>query len=291
MVKAVKEKVVENTSTALTVRSEEEAAFLKASGLVEQNRQYNSIPRLYIEKNAEDDDGNPLIPGAFYVHGNEDIVPSKNIKFRPLVVRNKILKYDDDFRMEATSIYFENYQDELYDTDGGIACGRLFGKAAKNVDEQTMKFYKQSVPVHKHVFGLAYFPDSAEPVAVDYRLGGGNSFIMGVALEAASRNGSSPMQFMFDLTTKREKNGTNVWYALVAEPDLTNPLPISDVMETGMAFLAHIKEENERVMSEHKKALKGKSSSEDRVLEAKIINANSIDADFEEIDNDDDVLF
>ena len=86
------------------------------------------IPRLTINRNPEDDDGNQLPMGAYSVFHNEvgQIVYGKPIKFRPFINTMQYMQYSPE-QEEYTnrSIIFKNWKEEAIDIQGGTRCGKI----------------------------------------------------------------------------------------------------------------------------------------------------------------------
>lgn len=241
----------------LTVLTPEELAYINSLKPQGQSTGYGpGIDKVdFIIKLKKDEDGNKIMPPKFKVGKRL----ADKIQFRPVRTFNQVIKsiQDDEgnFKVISQTIYFTDYGQELLDTAGGLACGRLFGKAAKALSEEEAKKNKDSATVYMFVFGFAKV--DGEEVPAYMRLARGKMYNFGKALNSVPKD-AVMAHYYFDMElVETETPSGDIGYNLEVEPDLRNKLPISDVLQFDREMLEWVSGENQKVIQKHLSVNKG----------------------------------
>lgn len=235
----------------------------------------NYPPILKVNYSAEDDetdaDGNciKLNLGWFVVTQNNNAVYIKEPKFRVFMQRIQYVRYNSkDEEFDCKTILSPDAFGEFPDTDGTLRCGKLTNKqleenpsAKHGFDTETSK-----VTCNRILYGVLSgtgvdkYGEAIEvtelPVAYPMR---GSNFM---SYESAAKefSGKSKAHYNFDLklSTKREKNGSVVYYVVSMIPDFSNPVPFSnDNLDTLKYFRNLVDDENRYVMGQYSKKNSG----------------------------------
>ena len=253
-------------STQLPVKYEEvtEEELRAASGQVVRNS--FPWPRLIINREAENDDGDALVVGAYtlFLEGVGRIY-SKNAKFRALLNCFQYSIYSLEERtITSRTILFHDWREEILDTDGGMKCGKVTGKRNKDALSTEEAEQQKKIKCQRHLFGLVSMTGTTakgEEVKVEsvpclWRTGGVNFMPIGDALEELTKANLPFWTHWFDLTTKREKNDGNTYYAVAIALDKQAKMSLSEVdFETLKGFRSYVNSENDTVEVLHQKAM------------------------------------
>ena len=209
-----------------------------------------NIPRLAINRSPEDDDGNKLPAGHFYVYDSAvgQNVFGKPITLRPFLSAMQYMHYDAE-KGEYTnrSIIFKSWKEEAIDMLGGTKCGKLSFKERSTLNQE--EFEKQrTIRCYKLVYGLLSFKDGVtakgnahtlENLPVLYRVTGTAFSPVSVALNELRER----KKFMFNCTFSLVNADTN--------------LQLSDTdRETLNRFQESINDENKIVIDAYNSAKK-----------------------------------
>jgi len=246
-----------------------------------------TIDRLIINRAAEDDDGNQLSAGVYSTYDSSVeskvySIKDKPIKFRPFINAFQYMEYDaDNNNYPCSSVIFKSWKDEPIDTDGGVRCGKVIGKAKEQLTPAQIDA-QRNIKCYRLVYGLVSMDattPTGEPTKVDampvlFRVTGSNFTPIGEALKSLKGRESLMQNHVLNLTTKRRKAGSNVYY--VSEVNIDNkeiPFTQKDLEHMDM-FNALIGEENTRVSTKWQNA---NSNKEQDAASAKVINELSDD--------------
>lgn len=275
-----------------TITSEDLEAFKKASGQTEDQPQ-NFIPRLKINKDGEDDAGKTIPVGTFAVTQNGVTVYGKPAVFRVLKNVYQYSVYDSDAKQFVNqTIQFASFSDEAIDEQGTVACGKINKKKLEGVSEAILKAQK-NIKCSRIMYGVVSM-DAADAdgnkvelkeLPVVLKLSGSNFMpIQQEALDIISKKKLLWAQVPIKLGTKRQKNGTNVWYTLTIEPDFENTREISlDDLENVKMFNNIVTEFNEGITTKYRVAKRVQSTAADS---AEVINAldNDLNDDISDVE-------
>lgn len=221
------------------------------------------FPRLSVNRDAEDDDGNPLPVGTYTYKDTTGQHFSKTAKFRPFMNVYQYSVYDSDTKKYTNrTIMFKNFRDELIDIKGGTACGKVMGKEKDNLSE-AQKEQQKKIKCARIVFGQVTFPDK-EPVAVLWKMGGSNFMAPDAVFKELAKNKRLFWTTELDLSLTRKKAGATTYYEMGVEYDRTVNLPFT---EDDFALLRQFNEivttENDAVRALYQAALKDTPTQDD----------------------------
>ena len=227
-----------------------------------------NIPRLAINRSPEDDDGNKLPAGHFYVYDSAvgQNVFGKPITLRPFLSAMQYMHYDAE-KGEYTnrSIIFKSWKEEAVDMLGGTKCGKLSFKERSTLNQE--EFEKQrTIRCYKLVYGLLSFKDGVtakgnahnlENLPVLYRVTGTAFSPVSVALNELRERKKFMFNCTFSLDTIRQKKGSNVYYVPKIAVNADTNLQLSDTdRETLNRFQESINDENKIVIDAYNSAKK-----------------------------------
>ena len=181
-----------------------------------------SLPRLMINRNPEDDDGNRLPIGSFSIYHNDagENIYGKPIKFRPFISAMQYMEYSaEEEAYLSRSIIFKNWKDEPIDTVGGVRCGKVPFKDRANLsadelaDQRSKKCYRL---VYGEVTFIGKTASGADYEVKDYpvlwRVTGTQFNPVGNALKSISQRKKLMFNCLLTLETEKKKAGANVFY-------------------------------------------------------------------------------
>ena len=241
-----------------------------------------TISLLTINRAAEDDDGNQLSSGVYSVYDSgiqAKVYSTKDvaIQFRPFINAYQYMEYDaDNNNYPCSSVVFKSWKDEPIDTNGGVRCGKVIGKAKEQLTQAEIDS-QRNIKCYRLVYGLVSMTGATatgdattiDALPVLFRVTGSNFTPIGESLKSLKGRDSLMQNHLLNLTTKRKKAGSNVYYVSNVSVD-TKEIPFTkkDLEHMDM-FNALIEEENIRVSEKYQNAHKNK---ERDVASAKVIN-------------------
>ena len=241
-----------------------------------------SLPRLMINRNPEDDDGNRLPIGSFVIYHNDagENIYGKPIKFRPFISAMQYMEYSaEEEAYLSRSIIFKNWKDEPIDTVGGVRCGKVPFKDRANLsadelaDQRSKKCYRL---VYGEVTFMGKTASGADYEVKDYpvlwRVTGTQFNPVGNALKSISQRKKLMFNCLLTLETEKKKAGANVFYIAKIAVDADAGIKLTKADEDTLRnFQELIDTENTEVFELYKQAKKGKATSDD-AADAKVIN-------------------
>ena len=241
-----------------------------------------TISRLTINRAAEDDDGNQLSAGVYttYDSGIEAKVYSikdKAIQFRPFINAYQYMEYDpDNNNYPCSSVVFKSWKDEPIDSNGGVRCGKVIGKDKEQLTQAEIDS-QRNIKCYRLVYGLLSMEGTTatgdattvDAMPVLFRVTGSNFTPIGEALKSLKGRDSLMQNHLLNLTTKRKKAGSNVYYVSNVSVDNKEIDFTKKDLEHMDMFSALIEEENSRISEKYQNAHKNK---ERDAASAKVIN-------------------
>ena len=241
-----------------------------------------NLSRLTINRAAEDDDGNQLSAGVYTVYdsGIEAKVYSikdKAIQFRPFINAYQYMQYDpDNNSYPCSSVVFKSWKEEPIDTNGGVRCGKVIGKDKEQLTQAEIDA-QRNIKCYRLVYGLLSMDGTTatgdattiDAMPVLFRVTGSNFTPIGEALKSLKGRDSLMQNHLLNLTTKRKKAGSNVYYVSNVSVDNKEIDFTKKDLEHMDMFSALIEEENSRISDRYQNAHKNK---ERDVASAKVIN-------------------
>ena len=242
----------ESTSTELVVYTPEEQAYLDSikSQSQGQGQAGPQVSRLIINTKAKDEDGVKRPIGGWHITGTDKYFDGE-IKFRPIRHMNKLIDYQEDeskkWFMAAESVYFKDFSEQIFDTKGGLALGRKFGKSHSDEEKAATK---ENADVYLDIFGLVQFGDE-EWVPVLYRVRGSKLMKMINVFRAIPKD-KIFSEYAYDIETFQPEGKT--YWDINVKPDLKTKLRITDIIQHDKEIASFIAESNRATMAKHMSA-------------------------------------
>ena len=246
-----------------------------------------TLDRLTINRAAEDDDGNQLSAGVYTtydpsIESRVYSIKDKPIQFRPFINSYQYMEYDaDNNNYPCTSVIFKQWNEEAIDSSGGVNCGRVRGKDKEQLTQAQIDA-QRTTKCYRLVYGLLSMdattstgePTKVENLPVLFRVTGSNFIPIGESLKSLKGRDSLMQNHILNMTTKKRKAGSNVYYVSQVTIDTKEvPFTQKDLEHMDM-FNNLIQEENVRVSEKWKKS---NSHKEQDAASAKVINELSDD--------------
>jgi hypothetical protein len=225
-----------------------------------------NIPRLGINRSPEDDDGNQLPVGQFFVYDSSvgRNVFAKPVTFRPFISAMQYMHYDaEKSEYVNRSIIFKSWKEEPIDILGGTKCGKIPFKERSSLAPEELE-RQRTIRCYKLIYGLLSFKDGktadgkdhvAENLPVLYRVTGTAFAPVTSALDQLKKRKKLMFNCTFSMDTKRQKKGGNVYYTPEINVNADSNLEMSQTdMETISVFQQSIDAENTEVIEAYNKA-------------------------------------
>ena len=225
------------------------------------------LPRLAINRASEDDDGNAIRTGVYTIYDSESeakvySLKDKAVRFRPFINAYQYMDYDtEDNKYICSSVVFKSWKDEPIDNNGGVRCGKVIGKDKQQLTQAEIDS-QRSIKCYRLVYGLLSMEATTatgeattiEEMPVLWRVTGMNFKPIGETLKSLKGRNSLMFNHVLNLTTKRKKSGSNVFYvASIRVDDKEIQFSKKDLEHMDM-FNDIVNEENTRVSEKWKEA-------------------------------------
>jgi len=270
----------DNNLTNINQMSDEQ--IMQAIGQDDGSSTGTNIPRLAINRSPEDDDGNQLPVGHFYIYDSNvgQNVFGKPVTLRPFISAMQYMHYDaDKGEYVNRSIIFKSWREEAIDILGGTKCGKIPFKERSSLTPEQLE-RQRTIRCYKLVYGLLSFSKgktsqgndhSLENIPVLYRVTGTAFSPVTSALDLLKKRKKLMFNCTFSLDTKRQKKGGNVFYVPEISVNADANLQLSDTdMETLKVFQESIDVENKEVIDLYNSA-KSKGANGHDKIDAKIV--------------------
>ena len=244
------------------------------------------LPRLAIEQQADNDDGEQLPKGSFRIRLDNNTVYAKEITVRMFV---RYYSYDlwnqqspeDSIR----TVLAPSLSDDFPDTSGGMKCGKLNKQEVEALSTNSLEHAKQkSIKCTQVVYGIITGAKDATDTtgeAVDLK---GTPFIWSARgsafMPVANYIREVPSNKIIfgqkvNIATKRNKNGGITYYTPVF--DKPQPVKIVDEdVETLNTFMKDIERWNERVLKQYNERKENVLAMDDLDVAKALENAEAI---------------
>ena len=238
------------------------------------------LPKLIINREATDDEGNQLPVGVFRTYDtvSEQSVFGKPVKIRPFINAFQWMKYDEDAQAYSNrSIIFTDWDSAQYDMLGTERCGRVNRKEWTNLTPDKLVEQKK-IRCYRLVYGLLTMKGKTatkdettlEDYPVLYRVSGLNYQPIGLAIESLGRSDKLMFRHNIALDTERKKTGSNVYYVAKTSID-GKAVDFSEKdSQTMDIFKAVMEKENLSVMESYNSHVKGQTTEQD-IADAKVL--------------------
>lgn len=247
------DKVVSNLPV-LTEASTEELAI--ALGF---KQEFNGpiLPTLRVNYEDEDKDENPIKRGEWSINFDGTPVYAKTCIVRFMFSRFQYSHYDlTEGKTICTSVYFENFSDEIPDTCGGFKCGKMPRKEVADADSAT-KDLQRKIKLSRVLFCLVTMEGvdaKGNKVVVEsypclFHARGTHYMPIGEYLDNLLRNGHLPWSVLTKFSTKRKKNDGVTYWEVSPEKATDVSFNAADYIIV-KDFAALVESENTRIMDE-----------------------------------------
>ena len=231
-----------------------------------------SLPRLVINYEAEDSEGNAIKRGLYKIDVDGVDIFAENVEFRPFLNAFQYKKYDEENEDNTyKSVMFKSWSDSKIDTNGTLSCGSVPKAQRENLDP-VAKIEHDKVKCHRHVFGVVSLKgktSKGEEVTLTdepalYSVKGVNFMPIGDVLQSLSKRNKIMYNTVLKFSgTEKHSRGTVTWFTANIKDANKHVEFTKSNIETLNTFLEIFKSENDYVTQEYSKAVKGKISSQD----------------------------
>ena len=240
----------------------------------------NLLPLLRLNHQDEDDDGNELKKGTFFIAGQDiERVYAKEVTFRALGDFMQYLHYDTEQEGTVNRTIIHTMGQEPIDETGTLRCGRPEGKVFHAMDQKEKSKYS-GITCFRYLYGIVSYTGengAGETIEVPetpvlFRVKGASflTFTNEVIKPCADQN--VPFQNVpTTVTNERKKNGGVTYFVTHFTPDFKSKSELSpNDVEIMKHVLTSIKSINDEVKRKYDEAIKSKSSysNDDNVLDA-----------------------
>ena len=277
-------------SDMITMDDLNEENIAKLAAMVGQTETRSNVqqglPRLAIEQQADNDDGEPLPKGSFRIRLDNNTVYAKEITVRMFV---RYYSYDlwnqNSPEDSVRTVLSPSLSDDFPDTSGGMKCGKLNKQEVEALSTNSLEHAKQkSIKCTQVIYGvIAGAKDATDTTgeAVDLK---GTPFIWSARgsafMPVANYIREVPSNKIIfgqkvSIATKRNKNGGITYYTPVF--DKPQPVKIVDEdVETLNTFMKDIEKSNERVLKQYNERKENVIAMDDLDVAKALENAEAI---------------
>ena len=231
------------------------------------------LPRLTINSQPEDDDGNKIPMGTYGVYdsGIESMVYGKPAIFRPFINSFQFMEYDtEQNKFSKRSVIFKNWKDEAIDTSGGTRCGKVPFKERDKLSKAELEMQK-NIKCYRLVYGTVSMegqnaegnPVSIKHKPVLWRVTGSNFTPVGEAMQSLKNRKKLMFNHTLSLETDKRKAGSTVYYVSSIKVNQDEVKFTNEDMELMQKFQDIITTENEEIVGLWKEANKSKNGTAD----------------------------
>jgi len=217
------------------------------------------LPRLTINRQPEDDDGNKIPMGTYGVYdsGIESMVYGKPAIFRPFINSFQFMEYDtEQNKFSKRSVIFKNWKDEAIDTSGGTRCGKVPFKERDKLSKAELEMQK-NIKCYRLVYGTVSMEgENAEGNKVSikhkpvlWRVTGSNFTPVGEAMQSLKNRKKLMFNHTLSLETDKRKAGSTVYYVSSIKVNQDEVTFTKDDMELMQKFQNIITTENEEIVA------------------------------------------
>jgi hypothetical protein len=234
------------------------------------------LPELKINYQEENDQGQTLPRGQFYVKGTEDDpVFAKSVNFRPLSQLFQWIQYDaEENKVKNKTLMIPMLRLEARDEKGTTRCGKPASKVLREMSKEDQKRYSD-IKCFRQVRGLVSYEGKnadGETVSIENQpvimmLKGSNFNPFEEEFLDKLPRGRKMHEYTVKIgATKTKGSGGNIWWVLNFDPDLTNTLAMDEqVFETVKVMHDMVKRENDKIQASHERSLRDSQLSDDAI--------------------------
>jgi hypothetical protein len=281
-----------NELTTISKADQQELAAAMGMGGGSSNATADRLPELKINYQEENDQGQELPRGQFYVKGTEDDpVFAKKVTFRPLSQLFQWIQYDpEENKVKNKTLMIPMLRQEARDMNGTTRCGKPTSNVLRELGKEEQKKYSD-IKCFRQIRGLVSYEGknadgdtvTVENQPVILMLKGSNFNPFEDEFLKKLPRGRKMHEYTVSVTaTKTKGSGGNVWWVMNFNPDLVNAVAMDDqVFETVKVMHDMVKGENEKIQASHEKALRNNQLSDD-ALDAIVSVSGDLEDDLED---------
>jgi hypothetical protein len=245
----------------------------------------NALPRLTINYDAENDEGQQLPRGYWKLMLDGQFVYADTLSFRPFARMYTYSLWDpEENRFISQSIQSQSLGDRFPDSAGTERCGRLLKDEAQQLDESDPRLLLSNQVICNTVLygvvsGTAKTSSGDEvtledqPVVAYFKKSGFRP--AREAIDMITRQKKLMQKTVFDLGTQKHKMGSvTYWTPTFTQTDYLKDLSSED-MEMIKKFIESVKGYNESILNRFREATKALEDATDLSLEAELEDANA----------------
>jgi hypothetical protein len=274
-----------------TISKSEQMALAQAMGMggTANASSEDRLPELKINYEEENDQGQALTRGLFYVKGSgDDPVYAKTVRFRPLSQLFQWIQYDAaENKVKNKTLMVPMLRDEARDQRGTTRCGKPTSAVLREMSKEEQRKYSD-IKCFRQIRGLVSYTGKnadGEEVTIEnlpciiMAKGSGFNCFEDEFLKKLPR-GRKLYEYWSTINTTKEKGtGGNIWWVMHFEPELTEPVAMTDTdFETVKVMAAMVMNENERIENAYQKALR-ESNLDDDAIDAIANVVEDLDSD------------
>ncbi len=223
----------------------------------------SNLQRIRINRDPLNDDEKDVPIGTYVVYSSEhsELLYFNQLSVKPILSRFQYRVWDNDAgNYSNQSVQFAQWDHDKSDEKGGQACGKITGKAKKDLTDAEVEDQK-SIKCARILYGLASGTGTNvdgvvcemtdEPFA--YFAQSSSYSIMDGAIQAISRKHEKLLERHFTMTSERKKKGSNTYYVPVISIDTERHDYQNDALKFDMylRFKDHAKLESDAVMEKY----------------------------------------
>jgi hypothetical protein len=240
------------------------------------NASSDRLPELKINYQEENDQGQSLPRGQFFVRGtDDDPVFAKTVNFRPLSQLFQWIQYDpEENKVKNKTLMIPMLRQEARDMNGTTRCGKPTSNVLREMSKEDQKRYSD-IKCFRQVRGLVSYEGknadgdtvTVENQPVIVMLKGSNFNPFEDEFLKKLPRGRKMHEYTVKVgATKTKGSGGNIWWVMNFEPDLVNAQAMDEqIFETVKVMHDMVKNENDKIQASHEKALRNSQLSDDAI--------------------------
>jgi hypothetical protein len=261
-----------------TISKSEQLELAAAMGMGggSSNASSDRLPELKINYQEENDQGQSLPRGQFFVRGtDDDPVFAKTVNFRPLSQLFQWIQYDpEENKVKNKTLMIPMLRQEARDMNGTTRCGKPTSNVLREMSKEDQKRYSD-IKCFRQVRGLVSYEGknadgdtvTVENQPVIVMLKGSNFNPFEDEFLKKLPRGRKMHEYTVKVgATKTKGSGGNIWWVMNFEPDLVNAQAMDEqIFETVKVMHDMVKNENDKIQASHEKALRNSQLSDDAI--------------------------
>lgn len=242
------------------------------------------MPVLKLNHQDEDDEGNPLKKGQFLLQRGDDEpnIYAETATIRPLINMYNWSHYIEGEGTVCKTITIPNFKKEPIDSNGGVRCGKPVSKVLKDMSKTEQAAYKDITCFRQlrclvDIEGKTSTGEDAKVTNVPaiMFLKGANFLPFEEEYVKVIPRSANMYDYKAKLSTEKKKQGSVTYFVIHFEPEMSDKLGLdNDTYETMVHMASLIKDENDRITEQYKKAVADRNADDAAIsaLEADLVD-------------------